>query len=147
MQSSAITFAPSLSLSTRPRSLAARGLTPLAVVPNGKLHFGGAISASARKLSPISCSLKQNGWVAGPNPRVPEPESDGVVVRAAAENAGAAESPKPKSSAMDTLMLGSLFGLWYLFNIWFNIYNKQVVVALGFLLCGVLLFFIFLVSD
>jgi solute carrier family 35, member E1 len=25
-----------------------------------------------------------------------------------------------------TLQLGSLFGLWYLFNIYFNIYNKQV---------------------
>jgi hypothetical protein len=24
-----------------------------------------------------------------------------------------------------TLKLGSLFGLWYLFNIYFNIYNKQ----------------------
>lgn len=134
MQSSAITFAPSLSLSTRPRSLAARGPTPLAVVPNGKLHFGAAVSASARKLSPISCSLKQSGWVAGPNPGIPEPESDGVVVRAAAENAGAAEIPKPKSSVMDTLMLGSLFGLWYLFNIWFNIYNKQVVFFFLFLL-------------
>jgi solute carrier family 35 protein E1 len=27
---------------------------------------------------------------------------------------------------MKTLWLGSLFGLWYLFNIYFNIYNKQV---------------------
>ncbi|KAF3784962.1 Phosphoenolpyruvate/phosphate translocator 2 [Nymphaea thermarum] len=26
-----------------------------------------------------------------------------------------------------TLLLGSLFGLWYLFNIYFNIYNKQVL--------------------
>lgn len=30
---------------------------------------------------------------------------------------------------MDTLVLGSLFGLWYLFNIYFNIYNKQVLKA------------------
>ncbi|XP_057786852.1 triose phosphate/phosphate translocator, non-green plastid, chloroplastic-like isoform X2 [Salvia miltiorrhiza] len=127
MQSAAITFAPSLSLSTRPRSLSARGFNPIAALPNGKFHFGGAVSA--RKLSPISCSLKQSGWVAGPNPGLPEPESDGLVVRATAENAGAAEIPKPKSSAMDTVVLGSLFGLWYLFNIYFNIYNKQVLKA------------------
>ncbi|CAI9787307.1 unnamed protein product [Fraxinus pennsylvanica] len=30
---------------------------------------------------------------------------------------------------MDTLVLGTLFGLWYLFNIYFNIYNKQVLKA------------------
>ncbi|KAH6778929.1 hypothetical protein C2S52_010166 [Perilla frutescens var. hirtella] len=126
MQSTAIAFAPSLSLSTRPRKLSACGFTPLPVLPAGKLHFsaGSAVSTSARKLSPICCSLKQSGWVSGPNP---EPESDGVVVRAAAESAGAAESPKSK--VMDTLILGSLFGLWYLFNIYFNIYNKQVLKA------------------
>eukprot|EP00270_Netrium_digitus_P000498 TRINITY_DN10552_c0_g1_i1.p1 TRINITY_DN10552_c0_g1~~TRINITY_DN10552_c0_g1_i1.p1 ORF type:complete len:418 (+),score=75.61 TRINITY_DN10552_c0_g1_i1:193-1446(+) len=31
-----------------------------------------------------------------------------------------------------TIQLGSLFGLWYLFNIWFNIYNKQVLKAFPF---------------
>ncbi|KAL6766545.1 hypothetical protein ACKKBG_A36455 [Auxenochlorella protothecoides x Auxenochlorella symbiontica] len=36
------------------------------------------------------------------------------------------EGPK-KSAMVETLLLGSLFGLWYLFNIWFNIYNKQVL--------------------
>ncbi|XP_042000423.1 triose phosphate/phosphate translocator, non-green plastid, chloroplastic-like [Salvia splendens] len=129
MQSTAITFAPSLSLSTRPRSLPARGLNSIAALPHGNFHFPGALSASARKLSPISCSLKQNGWVAGPNPGPPEPESDGLVSRATAESSGPAETPKPKSSAMDTVVLGSLFGLWYLFNIYFNIYNKQVLKA------------------
>ncbi|KAK4776616.1 hypothetical protein SAY86_005304 [Trapa natans] len=32
-------------------------------------------------------------------------------------------------SLMKTLELGLLFGLWYLFNIYFNIYNKQVLKA------------------
>ena len=27
---------------------------------------------------------------------------------------------------LKTLQLGAFFGLWYLFNIYFNIYNKQV---------------------
>ncbi|TVU09040.1 hypothetical protein EJB05_42480 [Eragrostis curvula] len=33
---------------------------------------------------------------------------------------------------MQTLQLGALFGLWYLFNIYFNIYNKQVLKALPY---------------
>lgn len=32
-----------------------------------------------------------------------------------------------ESKLAETLMLGSLFGLWYMFNICFNIYNKQVL--------------------
>ncbi|KAI7747422.1 hypothetical protein M8C21_014991, partial [Ambrosia artemisiifolia] len=31
------------------------------------------------------------------------------------------------SKTTETLVLGLLFGLWYLFNIYFNIYNKQVL--------------------
>ncbi|CAN1334830.1 Phosphoenolpyruvate/phosphate translocator 1, chloroplastic [Linum perenne] len=47
-------------------------------------------------------------------------------VKATAENAG--ESEEEKAGALTkTLVLGSLFGLWYLFNIYFNIYNKQVL--------------------
>ncbi|KAL0364571.1 UNVERIFIED_CONTAM: Triose phosphate/phosphate translocator, non-green plastid, chloroplastic [Sesamum angustifolium] len=130
MQSSAIAFSPSLSLSTSPRKLSARGFNPLPVPPPAQHRFsnGPALFASTRRVSPITCSLKQSGWISGPNPAVPEPESDGVVVRATAETAGAAEAPGSKSFA-DTLVLGSLFGLWYLFNIYFNIYNKQVLKA------------------
>ncbi|KAJ7298628.1 hypothetical protein O6H91_Y521600 [Diphasiastrum complanatum] len=36
------------------------------------------------------------------------------------------------SSLVQTLQLGSLFGLWYLFNVYFNIYNKQVLKAFPF---------------
>ncbi|KAK4402418.1 Triose phosphate/phosphate translocator, non-green plastid, chloroplastic [Sesamum angolense] len=102
----------------------------LPVPPPAQHRFsnGPALFASTRRVSPITCSLKQSGWISGPNPAVPEPESDGVVVRATAETAGAAEAPGSKSFA-DTLVLGSLFGLWYLFNIYFNIYNKQVLKA------------------
>ncbi|KAK4427127.1 Triose phosphate/phosphate translocator, non-green plastid, chloroplastic [Sesamum alatum] len=130
MQSSAIAFSPSLSLSTNSRKLSARGFNPLPLSPPGQRRFSNApaLFASTRRVSPVTCSLKQSGWVSGPNPAVPEPESDGVVVRATAETAGAAETPGSKSFA-DTLVLGSLFGLWYLFNIYFNIYNKQVLKA------------------
>ncbi|XP_076920859.1 triose phosphate/phosphate translocator, non-green plastid, chloroplastic-like [Bidens hawaiensis] len=39
----------------------------------------------------------------------------------------AEEENKNKSRMTETLVLGLLFGLWYLFNIYFNIYNKQVL--------------------
>ncbi|XWS60741.1 hypothetical protein CRYUN_Cryun07bG0061800 [Craigia yunnanensis] len=38
-----------------------------------------------------------------------------------------ADEGKKSSSLAKTLELGLLFGLWYLFNIYFNIYNKQVL--------------------
>ncbi|XVF09306.1 hypothetical protein REPUB_Repub07fG0081400 [Reevesia pubescens] len=46
------------------------------------------------------------------------------VKAAAAESAGEGEK---SGSLVKTLELGLLFGLWYLFNIYFNIYNKQVL--------------------
>lgn len=48
---------------------------------------------------------------------------------------GATEAPvadKPKSSVFATLEVGSYFGLWYLFNIAYNIYNKQALNLLGY---------------
>lgn len=130
MQSSAIAFSPSLSFPTQSRKLPVRGFNPLSASPPGRQGFsnGPALFSSIRKLSPISCSQKQSGWISGPTPGSPEPESDGAVVRATSESASAAETPKSKGFA-DTLVLGTLFGLWYLFNIYFNIYNKQVVTS------------------
>jgi solute carrier family 35 protein E1 len=49
-----------------------------------------------------------------------------LEVRATAVPESAGEKPE-SSSLFKTLELGSLFGLWYLFNIYFNIYNKQVL--------------------
>lgn len=57
-----------------------------------------------------------------------------AVVRAASESGAGAgdvkveEAKEGAGSLMKTLQLGSLFGLWYLFNIYFNIYNKQVFI-------------------
>ncbi|CAI9753943.1 unnamed protein product [Fraxinus pennsylvanica] len=64
-----------------------------------------------------------SGWVLGPGR-----PSKQVSVRAISvpESPDASESPK-SSSTRDTLVLGTLFGLWYLFNIFFNIYDKQVL--------------------
>ena len=43
----------------------------------------------------------------------------------------AAEPPKPSALA-ETLQTGSYFALWYLFNIAYNIYNKQSLNALAY---------------
>ncbi|KAG0485627.1 hypothetical protein HPP92_009706 [Vanilla planifolia] len=50
-----------------------------------------------------------------------------LVVRATSVPANAGESSTKPNELAQTLLLGSLFGLWYLFNIYFNIYNKQVL--------------------
>ncbi|KAJ0899317.1 putative triose phosphate/phosphoenolpyruvate translocator, sugar phosphate transporter [Helianthus annuus] len=69
--------------------------------------------------------------ISSPSP-LPERQSDGFVVRAAsvpdsADAGDAAAAAAGKSKLVETVVLGSLFGLWYLFNIYFNIYNKQVL--------------------
>ncbi|KAM0907027.1 hypothetical protein ACQ4PT_016368 [Festuca glaucescens] len=64
-------------------------------------------------------------------PASPEHERrSGLLVAAAAAASGkAAEEPAEEGGAAlaKTLQLGVFFGLWYLFNIYFNIYNKQVL--------------------
>jgi solute carrier family 35, member E1 len=44
----------------------------------------------------------------------------------AAADGAAAAGEEGSGGLSKTLQLGALFGLWYLFNIYFNIYNKQV---------------------
>ncbi|CAA2954132.1 triose phosphate phosphate translocator, non-green plastid, chloroplastic-like [Olea europaea subsp. europaea] len=139
MQSTAIVFSPSISLSTKPQKPTSLcRFNPISLTPSKQLCFkNGWVSgptwihtSSSRKVGSIRCCLRPNGWISNPAPGNQEPESEGVVVRATSvpETAGAAESPQSKS-VTDTLVLGTLFGLWYLFNIYFNIYNKQVLKA------------------
>ncbi|XP_022865114.1 phosphoenolpyruvate/phosphate translocator 3, chloroplastic-like [Olea europaea var. sylvestris] len=139
MQSTAIVFSPSISLSTKPQKpTSLYRFNPISLTPSKQLCFkNGWVSgptsvhtSSSRKVGSIRCCLRPNGWISNPAPGNQEPESEGVVVRATSvpESAGAAESPQSKS-VTDTLVLGTLFGLWYLFNIYFNIYNKQVLKA------------------
>ncbi|XP_066394070.1 phosphoenolpyruvate/phosphate translocator 1, chloroplastic-like [Miscanthus floridulus] len=55
-------------------------------------------------------------------------------VAAAAGKVAAAEGAGEEAGGglVKTLQLGALFGLWYLFNIYFNIYNKQVLKVLPY---------------
>ncbi|GAB2221207.1 hypothetical protein Droror1_Dr00012378 [Drosera rotundifolia] len=109
-------------LATR-RSLASSGPSPPAISISASskpiaLNFKGFGSSILR--SPSICAVfpRRNGGE----------RSDLVVVRAAAEEAAGAGEVEVKKvgNVGETLQLGLLFGLWYLFNIYFNIYNKQV---------------------
>ncbi|XP_009773988.1 triose phosphate/phosphate translocator, non-green plastid, chloroplastic-like isoform X1 [Nicotiana tabacum] len=135
MQSTAISFSPSISLPKKPHNPSSSAslfrFNPLSAQSSRPtLRFGCLNGSVARKINPIRCSadsLNRNGWISVPPP-APERESDGVEVRATSVPESAGEAPKSKPLT-DTLVLGSLFGLWYLFNIYFNIYNKQVLKA------------------
>ncbi|PHT53838.1 Phosphoenolpyruvate/phosphate translocator 1, chloroplastic [Capsicum baccatum] len=140
MQSTAISFSPSISLPNKPYiSSSLSRFNPLSLQSSRPpLRFGNLNAAVSRKISPIKCSadssssykFNRNGWISVPAP-APERESDGLEVRATSVPESAGEAPKSKP-LMDTLVLGSLFGLWYLFNIYFNIYNKQVLKVFQF---------------
>ncbi|KAL3835208.1 hypothetical protein ACJIZ3_009944 [Penstemon smallii] len=126
MQSTAIAFSPSFSLSNNPRKLIGQRFNPLSVYSAKHQRFGnGLVSFSSTcKISPISCSLRQSGWISAVNPK---PQNDSVAVRAAAESAAVEEESPKSNSFSDTLVLGMLFGMWYLFTVYFSIYSKQVL--------------------
>lgn len=67
-------------------------------------------------------------WTALP---VADPDSKSRFVTQATAVPESADGDDSKSSVAKTLELGLLFGLWYLFNIYFNIYNKQVLVSVS----------------
>lgn len=73
------------------------------------------------------------GWASGPSHAPDRKREEVIVVRASSsvpestggESSAAAAKTSSGDGLVGTLLLGSLFGLWYLFNIYFNIYNKQ----------------------
>ncbi|KVH98934.1 Drug/metabolite transporter [Cynara cardunculus var. scolymus] len=130
MQSSSFNLTNSISnLKPRNHRLNSSYL-PLPLKSSINLHSINGVSA--RRLPSICCSSssrKLSDWISTPSP-VPERESDGFEVKAASvpDSAdGGDEAALAKSKLTETIVLGSLFGLWYLFNIYFNIYNKQVL--------------------
>uniref|UniRef100_A0A6N2MD22 Sugar phosphate transporter domain-containing protein n=1 Tax=Salix viminalis TaxID=40686 RepID=A0A6N2MD22_SALVM len=135
MQSTAFTPCSSSSLSPlKPRRLVAN---PTYSLPS-RFDPIRAFSSSSKRHDPASnnvvfprrswpLSSAPNSALSRPwNPLVPESKMERFEVKATAvpESAGEGEE---KSSLTKTLQLGLLFGLWYLFNIYFNIYNKQVL--------------------
>ncbi|EPS58992.1 phosphate/phosphoenolpyruvate translocator [Genlisea aurea] len=125
MQSAAVAFSPSPPSGSIRKLASSNGLDSRVLSPSFQHRFdcGSARLSSPWKLRRLSSrSLERRAWIPDRILSSPDP---GVVVRASSEKAGAAEIPDSKNF-VDTLVLGSLFGAWYLFNIYFNIYNKQV---------------------
>ncbi|KAK1357842.1 Phosphoenolpyruvate/phosphate translocator 1, chloroplastic [Heracleum sosnowskyi] len=94
--------------------------------------FLKALSASSPPPFP-RCSLSStshNALITLPK-LTPEHQFNGVRVKAADSISLSADDDDvdevSTSKFKDTLVLGLLFGLWNLFNIYFNIYNKQVL--------------------
>ncbi|CAL5075041.1 unnamed protein product [Urochloa decumbens] len=117
----------------RPCAARARPLAP------GPSHRGGAVAVAAGGIRPV---LPPRGLRlsarAGLVPASPLEEEEKRRCRAERDVAAAASAAAPGAGEeaggglMKTLQLGALFGLWYLFNIYFNIYNKQVLKVLPY---------------
>ncbi|CAI0398597.1 unnamed protein product [Linum tenue] len=130
MQSAAFTTSPTFlrPLRTSPPSNNPRlGFRFDPIRATGRNDLGAASSSNvvfprrSWSLGNPDSKLQLRPW----NPLPPlEKRAERFEVKATAETAG--EEDK-SSSFTKTLVLGSLFGLWYLFNIYFNIYNKQVL--------------------
>nr|CAB3456740.1 unnamed protein product [Digitaria exilis] len=104
---------------------------------------GGAVAVSGGGIRPVLpprglCLTARAGLV----PASPLEEEERRRCRAerdvAASASGAATAAQGageeagSGGLVKTLQLGALFGLWYLFNIYFNIYNKQVLKVLPY---------------
>ncbi|XP_048136593.1 phosphoenolpyruvate/phosphate translocator 1, chloroplastic-like [Rhodamnia argentea] len=101
-----------------------------------------SFSSRASDVAPASAipslsasSLPRRSWCLGSPPSRPwggvpllgfDPEARGFEARATSVPETADEGEK-SGGLGKTMELGLLFGLWYLFNIYFNIYNKQVL--------------------
>ncbi|XP_065040558.1 phosphoenolpyruvate/phosphate translocator 1, chloroplastic-like [Musa acuminata AAA Group] len=102
------------------------------------LHRGGPRLRPLAAVPSFSVVASSHGpsvplpWVSLPSLSDRRPE-DGLAVRATSVPDGDAVSKDAGGGGLlQTLQLGSLFGLWYLFNIYFNIYNKQVLKGFTF---------------
>ncbi|CAL9082666.1 unnamed protein product [Musa acuminata var. zebrina] len=102
------------------------------------LHRGGPRLRPLAAVPSFSVVVSSHGpwvprpWVSLPSLSDRRPE-DGLAVRATSVPDGdAASKDAGGGGLLQTLQLGSLFGLWYLFNIYFNIYNKQVLKGFTF---------------
>ncbi|KAK1407232.1 hypothetical protein QVD17_38846 [Tagetes erecta] len=132
MQTCSINLSSSIS-NLKPRNHRLLNSPLLPRLSKSSVIFQPLNHVSNRRLPSVCCSSlnrKLGDWISTPLPApvVPERESDGLEVRAASvDSAGEGDVAPEKSKLLETLLLGSLFGLWYLFNIYFNIYNKQVL--------------------
>ncbi|GMI59561.1 hypothetical protein ScalyP_jg12015 [Parmales sp. scaly parma] len=102
--------------------LSVNGFQPSRASPASIFHTSSPSSSS----SSSSCILSSSSSSSQSS------SSSSVVSQALAVNNGGAASPSSSSSMKDTIQTGSYFALWYLFNIGYNIYNKQSLNAIAY---------------
>ncbi|KMT10604.1 hypothetical protein BVRB_5g117240 [Beta vulgaris subsp. vulgaris] len=136
MQSSAISISPSIPLlKTRKNP----SFQQHRLISFNSLPIRHSLSSNSRSLSVVSSlnedssfnlsrrSSRFDGLVSLPS--LKKSSEDEFVVKATSLPESADSDEAPKAALSRTLELGILFGLWYIFNIYFNIYNKQVLKA------------------
>ncbi|CAD6225464.1 unnamed protein product [Miscanthus lutarioriparius] len=110
---------------------------PLPTYPSPRRGAGPCIGGTQPLLTPRGLRLSARAGLVPASPLEEEENRRcraGRHVAAAAGKVAAAEGAGEEAGGglVKTLQLGALFGLWYLFNIYFNIYNKQVLKVLPY---------------
>ncbi|KAJ9677763.1 hypothetical protein PVL29_022635 [Vitis rotundifolia] len=134
MQSTAFTFSPSISSISLSKPLKpAASLSRFRHISlssssskSPDLASSNGVSASSSVRTPAALSSSRFGAFGSAPSLVEDRRRGDLTVRASSVPESAGESEK-SGNLTQTLQLGLLFGLWYLFNIYFNIYNKQVL--------------------
>lgn len=103
------------------------------------LAVAATISTSASAFVPsASSNVKTFGASVASTRQLPVASADlrsttSLALTSTGGAKGAVEEAEPKGGGMmETLQVGSYFALWYLFNIGYNIYNKQALNALAY---------------
>mmetsp|Transcript_54018 Transcript_54018/g.65202 ORF Transcript_54018/g.65202 Transcript_54018/m.65202 type:complete len:400 (-) Transcript_54018:276-1475(-) len=95
--------------------------------PLNKFAAKGSASQHVSKFGNNNSPLGVSGGATPSRPVV----AKGAGAKALKASAAAEDVPKA-NPLMDTFVTGTYFALWYLFNIGYNIYNKQALNALAF---------------
>ncbi|XP_023542873.1 triose phosphate/phosphate translocator, non-green plastid, chloroplastic-like [Cucurbita pepo subsp. pepo] len=146
MQSSAVTLSPALPL-LKPR----RPLSSSFSSGCNSVRVSSSSSSNSRDLGDLNdvrltSSWPQRSWTLSSSPfssaklrpwtgvlsLASDSDASHFKVQATAVPDSAGEDASAGGNLRKTLELGLLFGLWYLFNIYFNIYNKQVLKVFPF---------------
>jgi len=102
-------------------ALAATVVEASAFVPKGAAQSPVSSLVGAAKQSPVAAFAQNDGKI-----------QSSTALALSSSGGAAAEAEESGSGMKDSLITGGYFALWYLFNIGYNIYNKQALNALDF---------------
>ncbi|KAF8010965.1 hypothetical protein BT93_J1561 [Corymbia citriodora subsp. variegata] len=135
MQSTALALSPSTPF-PKPRSRdllhrppSTRDASPLKLLAHGAHSSGLSPLRTTSRLRPASRPDAAVLTASSPpsSHLFPRRKEDGTKARAASVPGIMDDSPAEVGGVSRTLRLGVMFGVWYVLNIYFNIYNKQVL--------------------